>query len=154
MKTSIPIAPDNLGGQTVTADADSFKVLAERDRIVLVEFISDSTTPTPSRLFARRRKKSESCSECHYGFRAMMCQSAAVTRCFSLARLTTTEFASRGPRMPSCGGTTKRVFMSLLAHNALRARWSDSRCDLRMRCCGTSISRRSSAASTNRVWPK
>lgn len=39
VKAIIPISPDNLGGQTVTANADSFEVLAERDKIVLVEFI-------------------------------------------------------------------------------------------------------------------
>ena len=39
VKASIPTSPDNLGGPSVTADADSFEVLAERDKVVLVEFI-------------------------------------------------------------------------------------------------------------------
>ena len=39
MKASIPISSDSLGGQAVTADADSFEILAERGKIVLVEFI-------------------------------------------------------------------------------------------------------------------
>ncbi len=39
VKISIPISPDNLGGQAVTADADTFELLAERDKAVLIEFI-------------------------------------------------------------------------------------------------------------------
>ena len=38
VKISIPISPDNLGGQAVTADVETFEVLAERDKIVLIEF--------------------------------------------------------------------------------------------------------------------
>ena len=38
VKAIIPISSDDLGGQTVTADADTFEVLAERDKVVLIEF--------------------------------------------------------------------------------------------------------------------
>lgn len=40
MKAIIPISVDQLGGPSITADADYFEVLAERDKVVLVEFIA------------------------------------------------------------------------------------------------------------------
>ena len=39
MKAIIPVSPENLGGQTVTVEADAFRVLAERNRAVLIELI-------------------------------------------------------------------------------------------------------------------
>ena len=39
VKAHIPLSPENLGGQTVTAEADCFEVLAEREKVVLIEFV-------------------------------------------------------------------------------------------------------------------
>jgi len=39
LKAIVPLSPEALGGPSVTADADFFEVLAQRERVVLVEFI-------------------------------------------------------------------------------------------------------------------
>ena len=38
MKILVPVSPDNLGGEAVLADTD-FEVLADREKVVLIEFI-------------------------------------------------------------------------------------------------------------------
>jgi hypothetical protein len=38
VKAIIPISPEDLGGPSVTADADEFEVFAKRQQIVLVQF--------------------------------------------------------------------------------------------------------------------
>jgi hypothetical protein len=40
MKVLVPQSPERLGGPFVTAKEDSFEVLAERDKAVLIEFIA------------------------------------------------------------------------------------------------------------------
>ena len=40
MKAIIPLSPEDLGGPSVTADADCFEVLADRDEVVLIEFVA------------------------------------------------------------------------------------------------------------------